>query len=296
MRYVVLDTDIGIDSDDAAALNMLLEIEKCEDCEIKCITVSTVREGATSTVRAFLDSYGRGDVPVGRRFGDPLPCDSINTYAKRMMQSYSQPESDIPAVQLLRKTIAEAVTQVTIITIGPLSNLSDLLKSEPDEYSSLNGIELVRKNVDEIFIMGGNFVENSENYDGEFNIKQDIEAARFVFENSPKNILLVPFECGEEVYTDIPTKDCPLKTAMTYHAESLGVDPDGFRRSSWDPLTCFCALYEYFEFFYISKKVKVTVDDCGRTFAIKDPEGNVFYISPFAGYEEIGLYINYLLK
>ena len=292
MRNIIFDTDIGIDCDDAVALSLLLEYEKREKCKIDAITVSSVRKGASSAVKAITAFYNREDIPIGRRYGEPLECDLINTYAEAMMRKYYKDESNLPAVDLIRKVLSETKRKTTIIAVGPLSNLADLLRSAPDEYSSYDGVSLVNEKVDEVFVMGGNFFENGPQSDGEFNIKQDVESARYFFSNCPKDILLVPFECGEKIYTDIPKVDTPMRYAMECFANYHRCDVDTFKRSSWDPLTCFCALEDYNDYYYFSKKHRIVIDEKGRTVPVKDGFCNTRYISPFAGYENISTLIN----
>jgi inosine-uridine nucleoside N-ribohydrolase len=268
LRNIIFDTDIGIDCDDACALSLLLELEKRSSCVIDAITVSTVRRGASAAVRAINDYYQRSSIPVGRRFGEALECDLTNVYAEAMMKKYGTVDSSIPAVDLLRKVLGEAKMKTTIIAVGPLSNLAELLKSKPDEYSSLDGASLIEQKVEEIFVMGGNFFNNRENDDGEFNIKQDIESARYFFDNCPRDILLVPFECGDRIYTNIPKNDTPMRFAMETFAKYHGADVDTFKRSSWDPLTCICALEDYTDYYYFSTKHKIIIDEkyylCGK--------------------------------
>ena len=296
MRHLIFDTDIGIDCDDVAALSFLLEYESVGKCIIDAITVSTTRVGATSAVKALLSEYNKENIPVGRRFGMPLECDKTNVYASAMMEEYGNKESTESAVKLLRRILSTNKTMTTIVAVGPLSNVAELLKSEPDEYSELDGITLVKEKVDELYVMGGNFVENTPDFDGEFNIKMDINAARYVAEMCPKDILFVPFECGALVYTNVPLKNTPLSFAMRTQAEYYKKDPDNFKRPSWDPVTCFCTLENFTDYFYFSKKVRVEIDDKGRTIPYVDEKGNARYLSCFAGYEEVAKHINCLFE
>ena len=57
---------------------------------------------------------------------------------------------------------------VTIVTVGFLSNISELLNSGPDKFSKLSGVELVRKKVAQWVAMAGSFPQGRE-----FNILKD---------------------------------------------------------------------------------------------------------------------------
>ena len=295
MRNIIFDTDIGIDCDDAVALTMLLELQRRKECCLKAITVSSVRVGATATIKAILNHFGIDTIPIGVRVGEPLCCDYTNTYANSAKEKYGTKDCFCDAVKTLRRVLSKATTKTTIIAVGPLSNIAALLESTADEYSLLDGVSLVNEKVDEFFIMGGNFVENQTDALGEFNIRQDIASARKVFDLCPRDILLVPFECGARVYTHIPKKESPLRFSMACHASYFGQSPDDFKRPSWDPVTCLCAFGDFTEFYYFSDKIRVEVDDVGRTFPVSSPNGNVRYLMPFAGYEKIGDIINRLI-
>ena len=137
-KQIIFDTDIGMDCDDAAALGILLNAHKRGECEILAITASTGREGATATVNAICDYYGVNGIPVGR-MKRMLLCDGVNNYARAVMEKYGTEDVETDAVPLLRKTLAEAAGKVSVIAVGPLSNLEELLKSKADEFSPLCG-------------------------------------------------------------------------------------------------------------------------------------------------------------
>ena len=56
MKKIILDTDIGIDCDDAAAIGMLLQLEEEGKCFVEGITTCTTREGGGGDCQ--------GDYPV----------------------------------------------------------------------------------------------------------------------------------------------------------------------------------------------------------------------------------------
>jgi hypothetical protein len=59
-----------------------------------------------------------------------------------------------PAVDVYRKALASAADgSVVVCSIGNAQNLQDLLLSQPDSVSNLNGVDLVRKKVREVVIM-----------------------------------------------------------------------------------------------------------------------------------------------
>ena len=124
-KQIIFDTDIGMDCDDAAALGILLNAHKRGECEILAITASTGRDGATATVNAICDYYGVNGIPVGR-MKRMLQCDGVNNYARAVMEKYGTEDVETDAVPLLRKTLAGAAGKVSVIAVGPLSNLEEL--------------------------------------------------------------------------------------------------------------------------------------------------------------------------
>ena len=158
-QRVILDTDMGVDCDDAVALAILLNKQIAKELEILCVTTSTTRSGAVSTVRAIAEYYGES-VTVGAMAKPALGCDKLNNYSAAVMEKYGAPDGACEAVKLLRKTLAEAKEKITLVAIGPLVNLARLLKSEADEISALGGVELLERSVEEIFCMGGSFAQN----------------------------------------------------------------------------------------------------------------------------------------
>ncbi len=270
-KQIIFDTDIGMDCDDAAALGILLNAHKRGECEILAITASTGREGATATVNAICDYYGVNGIPVGR-MKRMLQCDGVNNYARAVMEKYGTEDVETDAVPLLRKTLAEAAGKVSVIAVGPLSNLEELLKSKADEFSPLCGADLVKQKVDKLYVMIGSFPQN---FGGkrfrEWNLLQDVPAARYVIENWGTKKVYLPFEIGAAVFTEMGQNENPVWYSMKNFAIANGVDiSNGYRRESWDPVTCMIALNENNPLFIYSPEGTVTVDgDCVTLFEEK---------------------------
>lgn len=270
-KQIIFDTDIGMDCDDAAALGILLNAHKRGECEILAITASTGRDGATATVNAICDYYGVNGIPVGR-MKRMLQCDGVNNYARAVMEKYGTEDVETDAVPLLRKTLAEAAEKVSVIAVGPLSNLEELLKSKADEFSPLCGADLVKQKVDKLYVMIGSFPQN---FDGkrfrEWNLLQDVPAARYVIENWSTKKVYLPFEIGAAVFTEMGQNENPVWYSMKNFAIANGVDiSNGYRRESWDPVTCMIALNENNPLFIYSPEGTVTVDgDCVTLFEEK---------------------------
>lgn len=293
-KQIIFDTDIGMDCDDAAALGILLNAHKRGECEILAITASTGREGATATVNAICDYYGVNGIPVGR-MKRMLLCDGVNNYARAVMEKYGTEDVETDAVPLLRKTLAEAAGKVSVIAVGPLSNLEELLKSKADEFSPLCGADLVKQKVDKLYVMIGsfpqNFGENPEKVESEWNILQDIKSAQYFTRRCPVKAVFVPWEAGAEVFTEMKNGENPVWYSMRRYAESVGYEVNRFRRMSWDPVTCLCATENCEKYFDYSSSGKITILEDGKS-VFEEGEGNHRILLLKKGFEKISERVN----
>ena len=193
MIKVIIDTDIGDDIDDALALALALSSK-----ELELLGVTTVYRNVK--LRAMLASkllklYGRGDIPVAMGFSNPLIEDAIPRdppQAKALDLSEDYPNIvNKHAVEFLREII-ENENEVTIITIGPLTNIAVLLRMYPHLIDKTN-----------LIVMGGYLSYPM----AEYNIKCDPEAAYIVFNSHPRITMIgldVTLKCA--MYDDMLEK------------------------------------------------------------------------------------------
>ena len=183
--------------------------------------------------------------------------------------------------QLYRQLLAaQPDHSVSILSIGFLTCLAQLLQSGPDEYSSLNGVELVRRKVKCIYIMGGVFGDAVESI--EFNFAQGINFAQTFFQLWPDDvdIIMSPGEVGdgieylpEQVIADIDWTDIhPIKQVYMNYNCNTG-------QKMWDTLTAINAV-EGNSLFKLSTRGFVTVTDKTETLFTPSPTGNTRYQMP----------------
>ena len=228
---IIFDTDMGPDYDDTAAAIMLHNYVDKGMANILAMGCSS----SSAYGAAFLDLlntyYGRPDIPVGtlKSRNDILPtCRnfnfSINTFARYetdILDASYAPD----VVNVYRKVLSEAEdSSVTIVLTGMLTNMYDLLRSEPDEYSGLTGEELVAKKVKLVSAMGGCWPYKTDM--AEFNLWHDTVAAGYVVDNCPVPIMFSGSEIGDAIATGYrigeTASDNPLHTA--YHANQKAWD------------------------------------------------------------------------
>lgn len=216
---VIFDTDMGIDEDDCGAMAVLHKLADYGEAEIIAMGSSSNGDGEDSQgvlgaqcIDAINTYYGRPDIPVGRGPDDAptKPNDNLNTDHCLNIERFPRDLVDVPptAVEIYRQVLAEQVPDdtVKIITVGFLGNIRDLLQSEPDEYSDLNGVELVSLMVDEWVAMGGQYPAGRE-----YNFDQHPAATDYAVEHWPGRIVFSGGEIGDGIITGGghgPVLDC----------------------------------------------------------------------------------------
>lgn len=286
-KRIVLDTDIGIDCDDAVALGAVLGRAREGKCELLAVTCSTMREGAPETAKAVCDYYGI-NVPIGRTELPPLACDFDNNYARAVAEKYGAKTPEIGAVGLIRKTLAEADEKIVLVAIGPLCNMAELLRSGADEYSDMSGEALVTEKVSEIYVMGGAFRPKADGKPtAEWNILQDVGSARYFAANCPVPIVFSPHELGARVFTYPEDMPEPVRYSMTSFAEAAGESVDGFKRESWDPVTCLAAIDGEKYGLKIGENGVVSIDEEGVTSFVPDKNGKHRILRLVGGAEKL---------
>jgi inosine-uridine nucleoside N-ribohydrolase len=118
--------------------------------------------------------------------------------AERFPYHWDQ-ETAPEATALYRKLLsAQPDTSVILVTVGPMKNIENLLRSGPDRYAPLTGVQLVQQKVSEAVIMGGEFPAGSN----EWNFDGDMPGVtRFVLEHLPVPVTFSGYEVGVQIKT-----------------------------------------------------------------------------------------------
>jgi purine nucleosidase len=180
VKRILLDTDLamgapGSDIDDGFALALAVA-----DPEIDVELVTTVGgnsdvDTSTRLTEELLARIGRTDIPVLRGAG--IPFDPRWRHQRDLHQQQTRttvrPEirSQHGAVALVERVMAEP-GQLTIVAIGPLTNVALALMLEPRVADAVSGI----------VVMGGIYLEqtNVSSRPGEYNFWCDPDAASIV--------------------------------------------------------------------------------------------------------------------
>jgi purine nucleosidase len=233
---IIFDTDMSGDIDDVGALAVLNKLTNLGEAKmLACVTNNGVPEKAIGgTIKAVNTYYGNPDVPIGTYHGTTF-ANMGSPYDGKVRDEFAKtepPDDQLPtALHIYRSTLAAAPDgSVTVVSVGFLVNLEELLKSPADADSPLSGLDLVKKKVKQLVVMGGAYPGGGEwNFCG--NNPEVGAASSYVVENWPTPQLFSGFEIGQGIQTGIKIKDSPA-TDPVRRAYELFNNFSG--RSSWD--------------------------------------------------------------
>jgi len=164
---VILDTDLGIDVDDAGALAVLHALADKGEARILATVANVNDPYAPGALDAINTYYGRPNIPVGRNarrqysVATPWWRDHDPHFVRDLATQFPNNTSTgnlKTAVSVYRKALAEQPDgSVTIISVGFMQNLADLMASGSDSYSNLSGTALIRRKVKRLVVMGGTY-------------------------------------------------------------------------------------------------------------------------------------------
>jgi len=176
MHRIIIDTDIGSDVDDAMAIALAM---KSPEVTIEGITTvyGDVDLRARMT-KKMLQLGNKADIPVFAGINQPLlrnrdiwmaGHEGVGILTKEDELQYESKH----AVDFIVETVMANPGQITLVPIGPLTNIAASFIREPE----------LARNVKEIVLMGGvtRLGDNADLPDIEHNIVCDPEAASIVF-------------------------------------------------------------------------------------------------------------------
>ena len=133
MEKILLDTDIGSDIDDAVCLAYLLAQPQCDLLGITTVSGEPVQRARIAD--AICRNMGR-DVPIYPGVENPLPDRAATADRTQAAKLDAWPHrTDYPAgeaIEFLRQTIRAHPHEITLLTIGPLTNIALLFALDPE--------------------------------------------------------------------------------------------------------------------------------------------------------------------
>jgi hypothetical protein len=158
---LIVDTDLGLWWDDAAALGVVNVLARRGAVQLLAVVSDVPDRLAVAAIDAIDIYYGNADVPVGAVAGssaDTAAHGYVDALVERLPHSVRS-SSDAPAaVDVYRRALAaQPDRSVTVVAIGSYTNLAALLRSGPDAASRLGGRALVAAKVTRLVVEDGIF-------------------------------------------------------------------------------------------------------------------------------------------
>lgn len=178
-RRVIVDTDPGVD--DAIALLFALRSPELQVEAVTAVAGNVPLELTLPNALRMVEIAGRKDVPVARGAAAPLARKLVTAayaHGDNGLGGLIFPDPTIrpvaePAPEIIQRIVRKHPGEVSIIAIGPLTNVALALKADP-QLASL---------IQEVVIMGGSLSGGNVTPAAEFNLYVDPEAARMVFQS-----------------------------------------------------------------------------------------------------------------
>lgn len=183
-RPIIIDTDPGID--DAVAIAAAVFCESLDVKLISTVSGNVSINHTTKNAQKLMEFFGK-DIPVSQGASKPLIKqleDASHIHGETGMAGYDFPEPTKElhkknSIEAMRDVILNSDEKITIVPIGPLTNIALLLKTYPE----------VKENIEEIVLMGGSSGRGNHTPAAEFNIYADPEAAKIVLSQGVKTVI-----------------------------------------------------------------------------------------------------------
>ena len=220
-KRVIFETDMSTDVDDVGALAVLHALADGGEAEILAISFNEVHPSAADAICAINTWYNRGNIPIGIYKGDLADPDESSYLDTIANFPHNLPTIPTPSsLELYLQVLDEQPdSSVTIISVGFLNNLYDLLKADPN---------LITQKVTELVVMAG-VVNDPYN-----TVRHDlIDKSEYVIRNWPTRLVISHY--GESVQTGARLAETPAENPVreAYYRRFNGQYKG---RSSWDQL------------------------------------------------------------
>jgi len=234
-KKIIYETDMCADVDDVGGLAILHALANNEEAEILAVCFNEVHPDGAPAIDAINTWYGRGDIPIGIYKGN-LDSPHGSSYLQYVAKFPHDLEAeDAPsALDVYRQVLAaQPDSSVTIVSVGFLNNINDLLIAEPD---------LVARKVKELVQMAGV-------YNDGFNLVQHnlVSVSENVIQNWPTPIVIS--QEGGSIYTGDNYQSAPQENpAREAYYRYFGSSYRG--RPSWDEMAVLYGVRGLSNYFY----------------------------------------------
>lgn len=225
-KKIIIDTDPG--QDDAVAILLALASPELDLLGITCVAGNVPLAWTTRNARVVCELAGRTDIPVFAGCDRPMRRALVtaeHVHGKTGLDGADLPDPVMPlqsthAVDFIIDTLRrEPAGTVTLVPIGPLTNIATAFTRAPDIVARVGGIVL----------MGGAYFEvGNITPAAEFNIYVDPEAADIVF-RSGVPLVVVPLDVTHKVLTT-PARIAAFRALGTRAGDAVAGWTDFFER------------------------------------------------------------------
>ena len=177
-RRIIIDTDPGVD--DAMAIFLALRSPELKVEAITAVSGNVPLELTLPNALRLAEIAGRTDIPIAGGASVPLVRRLITAKYVHGNNGLGGVEFPAPTLKPIAETATQLISrivranpgQITIVAVGPLTNIGTLLRADPEIVGM----------IPQIVIMGGSLSGGNITPAAEFNLYVDPEAARIVFD------------------------------------------------------------------------------------------------------------------
>ena len=257
-QKIILDTDLGDDIDDAFAMVQALSSDKFEILGICMGYANTVDRSRIALKMLYQAGLDTVPIYVGRKTSNSPTVQSVWAEDFYLLQPQEQ-----PAAEFIVETLNTYPGEVVLFTVGPVTNMKDVVELDPDALSKAK----------HIYSMFGAFVDQSIT---EWNVVADIPASQAFTTHTNNNISFSGIEVAsvqwrKDKVNEMDTINTPLTVAV------LDLRDIWDQNTPWRNPTLFdntaLAMFMWPDLFE-TRNVYMYVDDAGHTIVDEDEEPN----------------------
>lgn len=290
---IIFDTDLGPDYDDVGALAFLHAMADSGKAEILATVASNKHDLVAPSIDVINTYFGRTGILIGAPKTNGVNLGSSQHWADSIVAMYphkiNSTSEVADAVDIYRRTLSsQPDNSITIVTVGFLTNLNNLLMSQPDSISPLTGKELLNKKIKLLVSMAGKFPAGKE-----FNIYMDSTASKNVYENWPREIIFTGFEIGWEIRTGLRLIKSTVLNSPVKDVFRISIplsEEDKYGRMSWDQTAVLIGVYGT-ESFFDTVRGKIIINSDGSNKWENSTGGKHYYVKQKMPVPEMGKFI-----
>lgn len=144
MEKVLFDTDIGSDIDDAVALAWLLANPECELVGITTVSGQPVERAKLASA---ICRVANQEIPIIPGSAEPLKVEPRQPNAQQAPSLERWPHQvtfeSIDAIEFMAEKISDDPGEVTLLGVGPMTNVAKLFTRHPDTATQLKQVVLM---------------------------------------------------------------------------------------------------------------------------------------------------------